>query len=109
MVYNSKMNINFDITTIALIILILIVLGLIYYIYHLNNKLNKFLIGSSSTNLDESITSINTNLEDFKKFRAEIEAYLTTVEKRFKLFTLSVLIHSKVRALVVIKAFLLLF
>lgn len=78
------MNINFDINTIALIILTLIVLGLVYYIYHLNNKLNKFLIGSSSTNLDESITSINTNLEDFKKFRAEIEAYLTTVEKRLK-------------------------
>lgn len=78
------MNINFDLTTILVIILILIVLGLIYYIYYLNNKLNKFLIGSSSSNLDDSINSINMSLEDFKKFRSEIESYLTTVEKRLK-------------------------
>jgi hypothetical protein len=65
-------------------ILILIVLGLLYYIFHLNKKLDKFLIGLSSSNLDDSISSINTSLEDFKKFRSEMEAYLTTVEKRLR-------------------------
>lgn len=78
------MNINFDLTTILVMILILIVLGLLYYIFHLNKKLDKFLIGSSSSNLDDSISSINASLEDFKKFRSEMEAYLTTVEKRLR-------------------------
>lgn len=78
------MNINFDLTTILVIILILIVLGLLYYIFHLNKKLDKFLIGASSVNLDDSISSINTSLEDFKKFRSEMEAYLTTVERRLR-------------------------
>lgn len=78
------MNINFDLTTILVMILILIVLGLLYYIFHLNKKLDKFLIGLSSSNLDDSISSINTSLEDFKKFRSEMEAYLTTVEKRLR-------------------------
>ncbi len=78
------MNFQIDITTIILVLLLIIILGLLYYVFLLNQKINKFLSGTSSTNLDESITSINTSLKDFEKFKDEMQTYLLTVEKRLK-------------------------
>lgn len=69
---------------IAFIILIVAVLVLIGIVIHLHLKLNKFLIGSSSKNLDESITTIDNSLKELEKFRTDLEKYLTTVEKRLK-------------------------
>ncbi len=78
------MNFTMDITTIGLIILLIAVIVLIVMIVKLQKKLNSFLIGSSSTNLDDSINSINASIKEFEKFKSELEKYLTTVEKRLK-------------------------
>lgn len=78
------MNFTMDFTTISLIVLIIIVLALIAYIAHLNNKLNNFLIGSGTKNLDESLSSINSSIDELKSFRIELEKYLTSAEKRLK-------------------------
>lgn len=74
----------FDYTTIAFIILIITVLILIGIVISLNLKLKRFLIGSSSKNLDESLTNIDNSIKELEKFRIELERYLTTVEKRLK-------------------------
>ena len=78
------MNFTMDSTTILIIILIVIVLVLIGLVVHLYLKLKKFLIGASSTNLDESITSLDSSLKELQTFKNEVENYLTTVEKRLK-------------------------
>jgi hypothetical protein len=46
--------------------------------------MKRFLIGKSSTNLDESIESVNKSIKDLDAFRSELEKYLATVEKRLK-------------------------
>lgn len=78
------MNFALNFTNIGLIILFIVVCILIGYIISLNSKLKKFLIGSSSQNLDDSIDSINTSVKELESFRIELEKYLTTVEKRLK-------------------------
>lgn len=77
------MNFTMDATTIIFILLLIIILALLYFIFHLNKKINKFLV-NGSTNLDESISSINTSLKDFEKFKEDMQNYLLTVEKRLK-------------------------
>lgn len=78
------MNFTMDINTIVFILLIAVIFLLLFFIFNLNKKLNKFLTGASSTNLDESITSINHSLGDFDKFKDDMQTYLLTVEKRLK-------------------------
>ncbi len=78
------MDFTMNFLNIAFIVLILIVIGLAGYVVYLHNKLKKFLIGSSSNNLDDSITSINNSINELEKSKTEIENYLTTVEKRLK-------------------------
>jgi hypothetical protein len=78
------MNFTIDISTVIFSLLLLVVLGLLYYTYILNKKLEKFLIGKSSTNLDDSISFIKNSLADREKFQKDMEEYLLTVEKRLK-------------------------
>ncbi len=78
------MNFTMDTTTISLIILTIAVIVLVVLIINMHMKLKKFLIGSSSKNLDDSLNSINTSIKDLENFRTELEKYLTTVEKRIK-------------------------
>lgn len=78
------MPFTIDITIIILIVLIIAVIVLIAFVVRLNSKLKKFLIGTSSNNLDESIISVNNSVKDFENFRTELEKYLVTVEKRLK-------------------------
>lgn len=78
------MNFTIDITTVIFALLMLAILALLYYIYILNKKLDKFLIGSTSSNLDESITSIKKSLDEREKFQKNMEEYLLSVEKRLK-------------------------
>lgn len=78
------MNFAISSTMIGFIILIVAVLVLIGIVTHLHLKLKKFLIGSSSKNLDESITSIDSSIKELEKFRIDLEKYLTTVERRLK-------------------------
>ena len=78
------MNFTIDINTIVFILLLIAILGLLAFVLHLNKKLSKFLIGSTSQNLDESITSINTSLKERADFQKNMEEYLLSVEKRLK-------------------------
>ena len=78
------MNFTMDVTTIAFFILLAAVLILIGLVIHLNMKLKRFLIGSSSKNLDESMVSMCNSIKEFENFKIELEKYLTTVEKRLK-------------------------
>lgn len=78
------MNFTMDITTIAILILLVAIIVLAVMVVQLKSKLNNFLIGSSSNNLDDSINSLHTSIMDFEKFKTELEKYLTTVEKRLK-------------------------
>jgi hypothetical protein len=78
------MNYTIDLMTIILILLLITILALLYYIFYLNRKLDKFLSGVSTTNLDESITSIKASLVEFEKFKDDMQTYLLTVERRLK-------------------------
>ena len=78
------MSLTFNFTTISIFILIIVVLVLVGLVIHLNSKLNKFLVGTSSKNLDESIENMNMSIKELEKFRIDLEGYLTTVEKRLK-------------------------
>lgn len=73
-----------NITTIALIVLFIAVIVLIFIVISLNSKLKKFLVGTSSSNLDDSLDNINASVKELEAFRVELEKYLLTVEKRLK-------------------------
>ncbi len=72
------------ITTLIFLLLLVVILVLVGFVYFLNKKLDQFLIGSSSGNLDESIKSINESLNENRKFQDDMQEYLLTVEKRLK-------------------------
>src|SRR4051812_25632874 len=73
-----------DTTTIILIILALIIIVLAWMLWTLNQKLNKFLIGSNAENLSDSLSMIDSSIMGLESFKKEIEGYLTTVEARLK-------------------------
>ncbi len=72
------------ITTLIFLLLLIAIVLLVGLVYFLNKKLDRFLIGSSSGNLDESIKAINDSLSENKKFQDDMQEYLLTVEKRLK-------------------------
>ncbi len=78
------MNLSFDSTTILIIILVIAVLALAWMVWQLDAKLKKFLVGSSSGNLDESLSSIDGSVKGLEDFKKEMENYLLTVENRLK-------------------------
>jgi hypothetical protein len=78
------MNFTFDATTILFIILILIILVLAWVVWQLDKKLKKFLIGNTSENLTDSLSTLDSSVRGLESFKTEIEAYLTTVEARLK-------------------------
>ncbi len=78
------MNFTFDITTIIIIILAIAILVLAWMVYSLNQKLSKFLIGSTTENLPDSLSTIESSITGLESFKKEIEAYLATVEVRLK-------------------------
>lgn len=84
-VYNSNMSsFSFDANTVALVILAALVLGLAGYVVYLHAKLKKFLADKNATSLGDSITSLAARATTQEQFRAEIESYLTSVEKRLR-------------------------
>jgi hypothetical protein len=78
------MNFTMDTTTILFIILILIVLALSWVVWTMHKKLQRFLIGGTSENLPESLTTIDTSIKDLESFKKELQTYLATVEMRLK-------------------------
>lgn len=59
----------------------LILLGLVIWMYV---KMRRFLIPVDAHNIGESMTRISDNLNDLQSFRAEMETYLTNVERRLR-------------------------
>ncbi len=78
------MNLPLDPTTITFGILVIAVFILMAIIIGLHNKLKKFLVGTSSKNLDESIVNMDKSIKELESFREELEKYLSTVEKRLR-------------------------
>jgi hypothetical protein len=78
------MNFTMDTTTILFIILIVIVLALSWVVWTMHKKLQRFLIGGTSENLPESLTTIDTSIKDLESFKKELQTYLATVEMRLK-------------------------
>lgn len=73
-----------DLYIIAFGVLTLAILLLLIMIMDLKNKLKKFLIGSGTENLTESMESIRGSLKESQTFQEEMRDYLITVEKRLK-------------------------
>ncbi len=78
------MNFTIDINTVIFSLLLVVIVVLVVIIYKLNKKLDVFIIGSSSVNLDDSIKSITESLKENDKFQKDMEVYLTSVEKRLR-------------------------
>ena len=66
---------------IILCVATLILLGLVIWMYL---KLRRFLIPLDASHIGESLTHVTNNLDELQKFRAELESYLATVEKRLR-------------------------
>lgn len=78
------MNFLFDSTTIIFIILALAILVLAWMVWQLDHKLKKFLIGSDSENLHDSLSTMESSVQGLEVFKTEVENYLTSVETRLK-------------------------
>lgn len=66
---------------IILSIATLILLGLVIWMYL---KLRRFLVDVDAHHIGDSLQSVSGDLKDLQSFRAEMEKYLTNVEKRLR-------------------------
>jgi len=64
--------------------LIIVILALAAWVIYLEAKLRKFLVGKDAKTLEDSIVSIQKDLENFKKFEEESIVYFKSVEGRLK-------------------------
>jgi hypothetical protein len=78
------MNFTIDTNTVIFVLLLITIIILLVIIYRLNKKIDTFIIGSSSVNLDDSIKSIIESLKENDRFQKDMEVYLTSVEKRLR-------------------------
>lgn len=59
----------------------LVILGLVIWMWL---RQRKFILGLNAHNIEDSLTSVSSDLGDLKAFREELETYLATVEKRLR-------------------------
>ncbi len=78
------MNLTFDPILITISLLIIAIFVLIGMIVQLNNKLKKFLVGTKSENLDDSLSSLDLSVRELENFKKEMGGYLGTVETRLR-------------------------
>lgn len=78
------MNFTFDTTTILLIICALAIVVLAWMVYSLHQKLQKFLIGSNTENLPDSLSTIDSSITSLESFKTEVEKYMSNAERRLK-------------------------
>ena len=78
------MNFTMDVTIIAFVLLGIAVIVLAVMVVQLNSRLKKFLVGSNTENLTDSISHMNSSIEKFEKFQGDAERYLESVEVRLK-------------------------
>ncbi|MDQ2933131.1 MAG: DUF4446 family protein [bacterium] len=78
-------SINFtDPLFIGIIILSIVSIVLLVMVIRTNAKLKKFLIPLDAVNIEESLTQVATNLKELQQYKDEMNAYLSSVEKRLK-------------------------
>jgi Protein of unknown function (DUF4446) len=70
--------------SLVVIILSIITLTLLILVIILWMKMRRFLIGIDAGSIKESLEYVGTNLKEVQQFRTDMEAYLTSVEKRLK-------------------------
>ncbi len=70
--------------TIVIIGFSIIIAALVVWVILLELRLKKFLLGTGSINLDQSLSYIAAELKDTAQFRKELEEYLKTVETRVR-------------------------
>ena len=73
-----------DILMIVIGIAGVIIIVMAVVIAQLHRKINRFIAGSTSIGLDDSITNIKHSIGELEAFRIEMEKYLTEVENRLK-------------------------
>ncbi len=66
---------------IVLALATLILLGLVVWMYL---KMRRFLVGIDAHNIGDSLSHVSKNLNELQTFRADMQAYLTDVEKRLR-------------------------
>lgn len=71
-------------TTTVLLILCVIILITLSLVIHLTIRLNRLVRGKNAKSLEKVILQNASAIEEFKKFRKEMEVYLTSVESRLK-------------------------
>ncbi|MEK7646419.1 MAG: DUF4446 family protein [Patescibacteria group bacterium] len=69
---------------VAVIILFVLVVVLIIWVTMLHTKLKKFLVNVDSDTITDSLASVSSDLKNLHSFRAELETYLSGVEKRLR-------------------------
>jgi hypothetical protein len=68
----------------VVISLVVIVLLLLISILRLQRRINTFLIGTGSKNIDDTFKHLDKELKDLATFRKELESYLLQVEQRLR-------------------------
>lgn len=66
------------------IVLTIISIVLLCLVIRMHLKLRKFLVGMDSDDIESSLQSVGKGLADYQRFRAEMEEYLMSVEKRLR-------------------------
>ena len=69
---------------IAIIVLSIVVIILLVMVIMMQAKMRRFLVNVDSDSITDSLSFVGSGLEDLKGFRAEIEEYLKSVEKRLR-------------------------
>lgn len=78
------MPFSLDATTVIILILALAILVLAWMVFKLHGKLQKFLLGSTTENLPESLALLNSSVKGLEHFKSEVETYLAAVEGRLR-------------------------
>lgn len=81
---NTMTNILNNPLIISIIILAVAVIILLFFVISMHRRLKSFLVDVDARNIAESFTYVSNDLNDLKKFRTELETYLTDVEKRLR-------------------------
>jgi len=68
----------------AVIVLGIVIVIMAAAIFHLHNKLKRFLIGTDSTRIGDSLAYVSGQLSEIQQFKNDLESYLVGVEKRLK-------------------------
>ena len=69
---------------VPLVVLILVILILISIVLALSRRITLLTRGQKGASLEDSVRTIEADLQEEQKFKREMQTYLTTVEKRLR-------------------------